>query len=393
MKDMMHTRFRIDVRCGNKDPKTGKITWVTKKEHNLINNDGLAMLKDYWVTQCTENVYLETGGGVNARYSGSTLVTQTGTSITSDAAFFLNDQSDSINNRLLVFDSGAETYITGYNDVDDVDAGTSQNIPAQPATIYYVEETHMDTFAKASTTYETTPGSNENTWAVASNVLTITNKRTVEFPVEASDITYKGVGWTPLTGDDQAVFGRKVIDIPVSAATQPVVEVTITRKMNVDVVPFTNIFTGVTVDGDYMNMMGSASYNGVAYYSSINTSTGATVAPTAPSTFLECKASEDMKMALGEYTSALDLTNIDITGSTYVAKTVTPSYTPGTYYVDYTATFTRNDIETANLRTIALLNDADDAEAFWRYLFDSSVDFTSKRFKNLTIRKSWSRYF
>lgn len=390
---MINSGFKIEVRCGNKDPKTGKITWVTKKDHNLINNGGLEMLKDYWVCECTENVYLEIGGGVNARYSGATLVEQSGTSITSDNAFFLNDQSDATNNRLLVFDDGTQTFITGYNDVDDVDAGTSQVVAAQPATIYYVEETTMDNFAKASTTYETSVGSNTNSWSVTSGVLTIENKRTVEFPVEVSDITYKGVGWTPLAGNNQNIFGRKVIDIPVTASTQPIVEVTISRKIDVAENTFTNIFTGAGTDGAHRNMMGSTSYNGVAYYSSINTSTGATVAPTVTSTFLECKITEDMEMALGEYSGTTDLTNIDITGSTYATQTVSPIYTAGNFYADYQATFTKNDITTANLYTIALLNASDDTEAFWRYLFDSAVDFSSKRFNNLTIRKTWGRYF
>lgn len=390
---MIHSKIRIDLKCGQKDPSTGEIVWLTPKVHNLINNNGLAMLKDYWLCQCTENVYLETGGTVNARYSGSTLISQSGTSLSATDSFFLNDQSDADNNRLLVFDDGTETFISGYNDVDDAEAGTSQIVSAQPATIYYTEETKMNDFAKASTTYETSSGSNENSWSVDSGILTITNKRTVEFPVEASDITYKGVGWTPLVGDDQEVFGRKALDIEISASTQPIVEVTITRSIDVSDTTFANIFTGIAVDGTYMNMMGSTSYNAVDYYSSINTSTGETVAPTVTSTFLECKSGIDMKMALGEYSGALDLTNIDITGDSYATKTVTPTYTSGTYHLDYTATFTRNDIETSSLNSIALLNNSDDTEAFWRYLFDSSIDFTSKRFKNITIRKSWGRYF
>lgn len=389
---MTHADFKVEVRCGQKKPG-GKITWLTPKQHNLINNNGMTMLADYWACQCTENVYLETGGAVNARYSGSTLVEQIGTSITSDNPFFLNNEDDATFNRLLVFDDGTQTFITGFNDVDDVDAGTSQNVSPQPATIYYVEETRMNGFAKASTTYDTNPGSNENSWSVDATNLTITNKRTVEFPVEASDITYKGVGWTPIAGDDQDVFGRKVVSFTVTAGSQPVIEVTITRVINITERGFTNIFTGMSTDGARMNMMGSASYNSTAYYSYINTSTGATVAPTVTSTFLECKSDEDMKLALSEYSSALDLANIDITGSTYATKTVTPAYTAGNFYVDYIATFTRNDIETANLYTIALLNNTDDTEAFWRYLFDSAVDFTSKRFNNLTIRKSWGRYY
>lgn len=389
---MTHSQFKVEVRCGQKSPD-GKISWLTPKEHNLINNGGMAMLSEYWACQCTENVYLETGGRVNARYSGSTLIEQNGTSITSDNPFFLNDQTDALNNRLLVFDDGTQTWIAGYNDVDDVDAGTSQTVAPQPATIYYVEETSMDSFVVASTTYDTNPGSNENSWTVDTTNLTITNKRTVEFPVEASDITYKAVGWTPLAGDGQDIFGRKVVTFTVTAGSQPIVEVTISRVINITERGFTNIFTGMSTDGARMNMMGSASYNNIAYYSSINTSTGATVAPTATSTFLECKVTEDMKMALGEYSAALDLANIDITGSTYATKTVTPVYTAGTFFVDYIATFTRNDIETADLNTIALLNNSNDAEAFWRYLFNSPVDFTYKRFNNLTIRKSWSRYF
>ena len=129
------------------------------------------------------------------------------------------------------------------------------------------------------------------------------------------------------------------------------------------------------------------------YYSAVNALTGATEAPSMPSTFLECKSDEDMVMAIGEYAGATDLTNIDITGSPYATKTVTPIYTVGNFYIDYQATFTVADFETSDLYTIALLNNLDDTEAFWRYLFDSAVDFNSKRFKNLNIRKYWSRYF
>jgi len=390
---MIDSRFKIDVRCGNKDPKSGKITWVTPKEHNLINNSGLGMLATNWATKCTENVYLETGGQINARYSGATLVEQTGTAITSDNPFFLNDASDATFNRLLVYDDGTQTFITGYNDVDDVDAGTSIAVIAQPATIYYVEEELMDEFAKASTTYDTGVGSNTNTWNVAAEVLTIENKRTIEFPVEAATVTYKGVGWTPNAGDDAAIFGRKVVDIPVTIGTQPVIEVTMTRTIDVADAAFTNIFTGLSVNGTHINTMGSTSYQAVDYWSSINTTTGVTVAPTVTSTFLECKVDEDIIVAIGDYAAALNLTNIDITGSAYATKTVTPTHTPGFFYADYIATFTRNDLETAALRTIALLSADDDTEAFWRYLFDSNVDFTSKRFNNLTIRKSWSRSY
>jgi len=390
---MIEPQFKIEVRCGNKNPETQKIEWVTPKVHNLINNLGMQMLATKWVTECTENVYLESGGRVNARYSGATLISQNGTTLEADNAFFLNDQSDALQNRLLVFDDGTQTFITGFNSNIDCDAGTSGTVAAQPATIYYVEESQMDGFVKASTTIETTPGSNENDWDVSAEVLTITNKRTIEFPIEGADVTYEGVGWTPNVGDDQIIFGRKVLSFPVGIGTSPIVEVTINRRIAVDSVVFSNVFTGTSTDGERINLMGAAAYSGVAYYSSINTSTGATVAPTASSTFLECKVDEDMAMALGEYADPNTISNIDITGVAYATKTVTPVYTPGNYFVDYVATFTRTDLETADLYTIAMLNNVDDTEAFWRYLFDSPVDFTSKRFNDLTIRKAWSRYY
>jgi len=169
--------------------------------------------------------------------------------------------------------------------------------------------------------------------------------------------------------------------------------VTINRRVDCNSEAFTNIFSGVTVNGTQINEMGAAAYSAVDYYSSINTSTGVSVAPTVTSTFLECKSSVDIKIAIGEFSTALDLTNLDITGSSYAEKTVSPTYTAGNFYLDYIVTFNSDDIDTPNLYSIAILNDDDSTEAFWRYLFDSAVNFQSKRFKNLTIRKSWSRYY
>ncbi len=390
---MINTNFKVDVRYGEKNPDTKVITWKSKKSHNLINTGGLAMLSAYWTCECTENVYLESGGRVNARYSGATLVEQNGTSITSDNAFFLNDESDANQLRLLVWDDGQTAVISGYNDVDDVDALDAKTVIAQACTIYYTEETQMDGFVKASTSYDTSVGANINSWAIVSNVLTIENKRTIEFPVEPSDVTYKGVGWTPLTGDNNTIFGRKVLDIEVSAATQPVIEVTLTREVDVSSIVKTSAINGVTIDATAMNLMGSASYNGVAYYSSINTSTGATVAPTVTSTFLECKVDEALTMAIGEYAGVLNLTNIDITGVPYATQSILPDYAAGTFIANYNVTFTRNDLETTDLVTIAVLNDDDDTKAFWRYKLDSSIDFVSKRLQGLQFRKTWGRQF
>jgi hypothetical protein len=385
--------FRIDVRCGQMDPKTNKITWKTELESNLINNGGMAMLADYWVTECTENIYLESGGRINARYSGTTLLSQSGTTVTSDNAFFLNDGSDAIQNRLIVFDDGTQTWVTGYTAVDEVEVGTNAITAAQPATIYYVEETQMDGFVKASTTAVTSGGANTNTWTESAGILTVTNKRTISFPAESATTTYEGVGWTPNVGDNQQVFGRKVIQFTVDIGTQAIIEVTINRRVDCTSDTFTNLFVGTSIDGSHINQIGAAAYNNIAYYSSINTSTGATVAPTVGSTFLECKSDEDVKMIIGEYAGALDLTNIDVSGSTYAEKTITPTYTIGNFYIDYIATFTKDDLVTADLRTIAITNNTDATEAFYRYLFDSSINFESKRFNNLTIRKAWSRYY
>lgn len=390
---MINAKFKVDVRYGEKNPDTKEITWKSNKSHNLINTTGLGMLADYWTCQCTENVYLESGGRVNARYSGATLVEQSGTTITADNPFFLNDASDADQVRLIVWDDGTTNVITGYTDVDEVEALNSQNVVAQPCTVYYTEETQMDGFVKASTTYDTSGGANTNSWNVAADVLTIENKRTIEFPVEPSDITYKGVGWTPLSGDNAIVFGRKVMDIAITASTQPVIEVTISREIDVSTIIKASPINGVAVDATTMNLMGSASYSGVAYYSSINTSTGATVAPTVTSTFLECKVDEDLGIAIGEYAGALDLVNIDMTGDAYVVKSITPAHTVGTFIANYNVTFNRTDLETTDLVTIAAVNNIDDTEMFWRYKLDTSINFVSKRLQGLQFRKTWGRQF
>lgn len=386
------TNLRVDVRYGEKNPETGAITWKSEKMSNLINNDGLSLLSTYWACQCTEYVYLESGGRANVRSSGANLLSQAGTTVTSDDPFFL--ESDADNNRLLVLENGTKLTIVGFvsdSEVEVLEAGTVSN---KTAAIYYVEESFMDGFVKASNTYETYGGANTNTWSESAGILTLENKRTVSFPVEGSDVTYKAAGWTPLSVANSAVFGRKVMDIVVSGGSQPIVEVTLTRRIDCTAITVNgNTINGVAGTAESMNMMGSAAYNGVAYWSSINTSTGATVAPTETSTFMECKSSENARIALGEYSTALALGNVDITGSTYASTSIAPIHTAGTFYIDYKATFTPNEFDTASWNTVALLNDADVTEAWWRLLFDSTQDFSNKILKGLTIRKSWSRYY
>ena len=150
--------------------------------------------------------------------------------------------------------------------------------------------------------------------------------------------------------------------------------------------------TGLTAAGASMNMMGSADYTTAAYFSSIS-SVGVTVPPTSTTTFLECKESESLKIALGEYSTALALGNIDITGDTYVATAAAPTYTPGDFFLDYTASFNDSDFSSTAWNTIALLSDDDDTEAFWRFLFTSTQNFENKLLNNLTIRKTWKRSY
>ena len=388
---MINSNFKIDVRYGQKDPSTNEITWKSEKQQNLINNNGLAMLADYWATECTQNVYLESGGTQNARSSGTILLEQTLSTVTSDDPFFF--EADAVNNRLLVFADGRQAFVVTYVDSTEVIVNDSKLVSAQIGSIYYVEESLMDGFVKASTTYETFGGANENTWNVAANVLTITNKRTVQFPIEGADVTYKGVGWTPLVGDNKQVFGRKVLDITVDSGSQPIVEVTLTRKIEVDAKPVPSpIIVGVTDPVETMNMMGHASWNTVNYWSSIDAN-GLTVAPVETSTFMECKVSENAKVAIGEYVGAITLPNIDITGDTYSAKSVAQTHTAGTFYSDYIATFSPADMDTLSWNTVALLNDSDETEAWFRVLFTVPQNFSSRLLKGLRIRKSWNRYY
>lgn len=386
----MNSNFKIDVRYGQKDA-SGSVTWKSEKDHNLINNGGLDMLATYWATKCTENVYLETGGRENARLSGTILLEQFSDIVTSDEPFFFDD--DALNNRLIVFADGTTAGVKTYISSTSVEVFDSKSVLAQTASIYYVEENLMDEFAKASTTYLTGAGFNENTWSVADEVLTLVNKRTVEFPIEPTDITYKGVGWTPLIGNSQPVFGRKVMDIEISASTQPIIEVTMTREIDVSAITVNDtLITGISESAETMNLMGSTNYNTIGYWSSIDAN-GLTVAPTQLSTFMECVTTESCDVALSEYNGALDLINIDISGSLTASQTIAQTYVAGNFYSDYIATFTPADFTSVDWNTISLVNKLDPTEAWWRLKFDTPQDFTLKLLSGLRIRKSWNRKY
>ncbi len=188
--------------------RNGKKVWVTDWRNNLILDTGLnALANNVWPAMFN---YCLFGDQVSPdpvqRNSGSVTFITTGTACAASGNFFVAQDVG----RLIKFDdgSGQERYITNYTDAQNVTLGVAPSpaIASDTATIWYVNQTALQSFVQATATYDQTGGSNGS--AIAGNV--ITHKRTFVGTALLAPTTLTEIGFNT-GGGNTNIFDRDII--------------------------------------------------------------------------------------------------------------------------------------------------------------------------------------
>lgn len=181
----------------------GSVASTRKRKRNLILDQGLNLVGTVAWCACFENCAVGTGTNPTNRDSGATTFTRVTTVITASAGFFAPADVG----RLLKWDSGEEVYITGYTSATIVACVTGAGIGPGVGTIWYVNDTGLQTEAARTAILSTDAGDNETTFANP----TLTNKRTFLFPAVGAPVTYKEIGWSNSAAVAANLFGRDLI--------------------------------------------------------------------------------------------------------------------------------------------------------------------------------------
>lgn len=135
------------------------------------------------------------------RDSGGISFAQVGTAITASGGFF--EAGDT--GRLLKYDSGEEVYLT-FIDSTHATASLSFAIVAQPGTVWYVNQTQLESLFDSTNTYGFTGGDNGSTFSVD----TLTLKRTFLGTAVAAPVTLTEIGWSN-SASNSNIFDRDII--------------------------------------------------------------------------------------------------------------------------------------------------------------------------------------
>jgi len=181
----------------------GSVASHRKPKRNLIYDQGLNQVATNQWCECFRNVAVGTGTNPTKRDSAATTFTRAGNAVSASANFF--EAADV--GRLLKWDTGEEAYIATFVDAQNVTTISSGAIAAAQGTIYYVNDTGLQTETARTSTCTTDAGDNGTTFSVD----TYTHKRTFLFPAVGAPVTLREIGWSPNAGAGANLFGRDLI--------------------------------------------------------------------------------------------------------------------------------------------------------------------------------------
>ncbi len=197
--------------------KDGSVARERDWDHNLVLDIGLDMMCRNKFASLNEVCEVGTSTIPTERDSGSITFTQIGDTITASGAFF---ESADVG-RLFKYDTGEEYYITAFTDDQNITVDTSAAHAAAEATVYYVNQTGLQSPSRVTENKVT--GSGNCGTSHANGV--VEHKRTFLFPAETAEVTYNEIGWGPKydsnntdggsstnrSGLGSARFGRAII--------------------------------------------------------------------------------------------------------------------------------------------------------------------------------------
>lgn len=207
----METRIKTrQIECS-----TGKVVSETPWKKNLVLDAGLNSLAQKAGTLPASTPascfgMCQAGSGTNpvAINSGAITFTQTAsTTCTASAGFFTAAMVGCILKYGASGSGGTEVYITAFTNSTTVTVGTSLTIGPLQGTVWFVQQTGLQTFVMSTTTYDAGGGSNSTVFSTN----TVTMQRTFNFAVQGSTVTINEIGYSTTSSPTTVCVGRLVL--------------------------------------------------------------------------------------------------------------------------------------------------------------------------------------
>lgn len=328
-RGQLHLGLRVNYRREIINPD-GSVAFRSPWRHNLILDSGLDKIGTTGICSCFSAGVIGTGTSPTERDSGATTISVTSGVATASANFF---EAQDVG-RLLRLDTGEQYYVTNFTDVQNVDVVGAGDAAASEGTIYYVNDTQLDTEHKRTGSYRTGTGDNESTYD--GTLERWTHKRTYLFSAEAGPVTIREVGWSDGTGV-QTLFGRDVLPglgDSLLAGQQYVISIELIVSVGPSVqTAVGNVGTGCDTSGDYILAgVGAKVFQTVAASGASGALGGLEPANTLTGGFDQRPKTY---WRLSDFTLPSDPTTADVSQSGWTAvNTSKAAYTPGNFFRD-----------------------------------------------------------
>lgn len=366
---------------------------------NLILNNGLnEVYNRYWCNLFTWGI-AGTGTTPTSVDSDSTNASQSGTTVTSDASFFVSGDVGNV----IKWDSGEEAFITAFVSDTQVTVSASQTVASGPFVKYNTSQTGLVNELKRTNTY-LTGAPNCQTTETSSQ---FQNRRTYDFTAEEGTVNYTEIGFGWASSGANTTFSRILLDSPVQVLDGQ--QLRVVYELRVSFAPLTPqaksavingwpISPATTTDGDECIAL--------AGLSSINSSTGGTTAGTTAS-----YANEPSYLSDGSVFTTLygflstDSTAVGNAGTSPNRTGTSPSkrimtkaaYTTNSFLVDKTATWPVGEGNRSDWRCMGYGISATSTEPYQAgrtghiFVFDEAQTKPNTHTLTLTWRTTWSR--
>jgi hypothetical protein len=300
----------------------GSVASHRKRKRNLILDQGLNLVATNAWCGCFNYCVVGTGTNPTKRKANPITFTRAATTVTASAGFFAPADVG----RLLKLDSGEEMYITAYTSPTVVTVNISGALAASAGTIWYVNDTGLQTESTRTSIYSTGAGECGTTFSVD----TYTNKRTFIFPAVGANVTYNEIGWSPNSGAGANLFGRDLIVGGDSLLTGQQYKVIVRLLLTISPV-------AITAAGDVGNngFVTAGAFNhqfiGNAY-STINAAGNPVAGSLEPSIAPCCGLMAAMALNAGVSNT------VDVFSAAYTIDFTNGVYTAGNFYLDSNGT-------------------------------------------------------
>jgi hypothetical protein len=248
---MIKTHCIMRIKTQIVDAATGAIVKDNRWNKNLILDYGLTTIAGgntlgLRPPEVFTNCQVGSGTNPTSINSGAVTIDSSGTTLTASSSFFTARMVGALLKWGATGSAGVEVYIASVTSGTVAVCATSQTHTTEAATVWFVQESALQTLLYTSSTYQTTAGSCQTT--VTGGV--ITHKRTFTFPVQASPYTVNEIGYKASSG---TLNGRIVL--PSSDVVAPTNFYVVIMSLSIAYTPrvptaVSNVGTNIDTSGD-----------------------------------------------------------------------------------------------------------------------------------------------